>query len=131
MQEKKTLADGIHNKIRNLFLWSAVNKPDYIVGKISEYLEIPIDSIKLREERSVKGDDGEIAYSMYTLLVCDSEFILRFTRKVEEPKEIEVPKVVNKPKKWYQFGEPETEVIIEKQPSKEKPRVYWLLSSVE
>ena len=129
MQEKKTLVDGVRNKIRNLFLWSAVNKPDYIVGKISEHLEIPIDSIKLREERSVKGDDGEIAYSMYTLLVYDSEFILRFTRKVELPKEIEVPKVVNKSKKWYQ--RPETEVVIEKQPSREKPRMYWVLSSVE
>ena len=130
MQEKKTLVDGVRNKIRNLFLWSAVNKPDYIVGKISEHLEIPIDSIKLREERSVKGDDGEVAYSIYTLLVYDSEFILRFTRKVEQPKEIEVPKVVNKPKKWYQRT-PETEVVIEKQPSREKPRMYWVLSSVE
>jgi hypothetical protein len=130
MQEKKTLADGIRNKIRNLFLWSAVNKPDYIVGKISEYLEIPIDSIKLREERSVKGDDGEIAYSMYTLLVYDSEFILRFTRKVEEPKEIEVPKVVNKPKKWYQRT-PDTMVITEKKPSSDKPLIHWLIAAID
>ena len=131
MQEKQTLVENLRNKIRSLFLWTALHKPEYIVGEISKHLEIPIDSIKLREEKNVTDDNGEVKYSNFTLLVYDVEFVLRFTRKVEQPKEIEVPKVVNKPKKWYQFGEPETEVVIEKQPSREKPRMYWVLSSVD
>ena len=66
----------------------------------------------------------------YTLFILECEYVLRFDRRVDEPKEIEVPKVVNLPKKWWQ-NEPSKTIIKEKIMSSEKPTVRWLLSAID
>ena len=48
-----------------------------------------------------------------------------------EPKATPVePKVVNKPKKWWQ-REPDTMVVIEKKKSSETPKFHWVLNAID
>ena len=74
-----------------------------------------------------KADNGKLLYSLYTLKVFEAEFVVRFNHVVKDSVEIEVPKVVRNEKKWWQFNEPDTKVIVEKQ--RTEPKEYWLLAS--
>lgn len=132
-EEKKimTMRENLREKLCKLFLHTFISKPQLIRGQILKHLEIPEASISMREERNVTDDDGNVLYSLFTLKLFEYEFILRFDKRVELTKEIDVPKVVNTDKRWWQFTKPDHEVVIEKKPSSERPLVHWLLSSIE
>lgn len=126
-----TFADNLHTKLSKLFLHTIFVNPNFLKGGISNHLEIPIEDISLVEEKIVEDENKEVVSSIYSLSIFESKFKLRFDKRVEQPKEIEVPKIVKKPKKWYQIGEPESMVIVEKKPSSKKPLTNWVLNSIE
>ncbi len=126
-----TFADNLHSKLSKLFLHTIFVNPSFLRGEISNHLEIPIEDISLGEETIVEDENKEVVSSVFSLAVFDSKFKLRFDKKVEQPKEIEVPKIVKKPRKWYQIGEPESMVIVEKKLSSKNPLTHWVLNSIE
>jgi hypothetical protein len=133
MQEKKvthSIADGFRGNLHRLFLYCVFTSPEHICADIVNHLAINEENIKLIYERNKVDEEGVEVCKYYTLLLFDCEYVLRFDRRVDKPKEIEVPKVVNLPKKWWQ-KEPNKTIIKEKVMSSEKPTVRWLLSSID
>ena len=134
MQEEKKVdtafADSIKQKLCMLFLHCVFSKPEFISGEIEKHLEIPEGGVKLRYERNHTDEQGNEVSRYYTLFVYGVELILRYDKRIEEPREIEVPKVVNKPKKWWQ-REPDTMVVIEKKKSSETPKFHWVLNAID
>ena len=121
MQEKKSLG----NLLSNLFLFTAFNNPEFIKGAVSKHLNTSIEDIR------VSLTEATEERRKYTLAVYDNEFVLSFDKRVEKPKEIKVPKIVKKPKKWYQISEPGSMVVVETKLSSEKPFDYWVLTAIE
>ena len=132
-KEKKIMSmrENLREKLCKLFLHTFISKPQLIRWQILKHLEVPEENVVLREERNVTDDDGNVLYSLFTLLIFEYEYILRFDKRVEQPKDIDVPKVVKTDKKWWEFRKPNHEVVIEKKPSIERPLTHWLLSSIE
>ena len=134
MQEEKKVdtafADSIKQKLCTLFLHCVFTNPEFIKGKIATHLNTDVSTVKMSQERIVTDDNGEELYKVYRLYLFGCEFILRYDKRTEEPREIEVPKVVNKPKKWYQRT-PDTMVVIEKKKSSEKPTCHWVLNMID
>ena len=126
-----TFADNLHSKLSKLFLHTIFVNPNFLKGGISNHLEIPIEDISLVEETIIEDENKEVVSSVYSLSIFESKFKLRFDKRIEQPKEIEIPKIVKKPKKWYQIGEPESMVIVEKKLSSKKPLMNWVLNSIE
>jgi hypothetical protein len=122
--------DGLKTKLKKLFLHCVFHDPELIRGEIIKHLEIPSESIGLQCERTVGNSDSEEQYKIYTLLLFGSEFMLHFKRRIEQPREINIPKVVLQPKKWYQARAKKI-VVIEKKRTSDRPLVNWILSSVE
>lgn len=127
---KSSMRENLREKLCNLFLHTFISQPNLIRGQILKHLDMPEENVLLREERNVTDDEGNILYALFTLSIFEYEFILRFDRRVELPKEIEVPKVIKAEKKWWEFTKPDHEVVIEKKPSSERPLVHWLLSRI-
>ena len=131
MQEKApSMRDSLHEKLCKLFLYAFVTQPNLLKGLVAKHIEVPEENVILREEKTVKDDNDNILYMSFTLLIFEYEFVVRFDRRVEAPREIEVPKVVNKPKKWYQIT-PDTMVVVEKKPSSDKPLIHWLIAAID
>ena len=131
MQEKApSMRESLHEKLCKLFLYSFLTQPNLLKGLVAKHIEVPEENVILREEKTVKDDNDNILYMSFTLLIFEYEFVVRFDRRVEAPREIEVPKVVNKPKKWYQRT-PDTMVIVEKKPSSDKPLIHWLIAAID
>ena len=124
MQETKVGNALIDGKLKKLFLHCSFIKPEFIRGEVSKYLEIPIDKVELKCEKEEENS------RLYNLSLYDVSFTLGFNKKVEQPKEIDVPKIVKKPKKWWQLSD-KTEIIIEKKLPKTKPLEYWVLSHID
>ena len=129
MQEEKTLnatdtkrEDGMRTRLSMLFLNTMFGNVDFIKGEVAKHFEIPESSVALKHEKTTEDTD------VCTLFIYDDKFTLSFVKRVEEPKEINVPKVVKMPKKWYQ-REGETTVAVEKKQT--KPYVYWVLKNIE
>ncbi len=117
------------SKLSTCFLYTTYTRVSFLKGEVAKHLDISENNITLKEKSSVKGDNGEIIYSIYCLKIFDCEFELRFNHKVTEGKEIEVPRVVkNDEKKWWQVNVPDTKVVVEKK--KTDPSDYWVLASI-
>lgn len=132
MQEKgidKTFADHLRTKLKTLFLHCVFNTPDFIIGEVSKHFELPIENVKLRESKVDKDENDNVTCVHYTLFMFEHEFVLSFCKKVEEPKIIDVPKVVYKPKKWWQLN-PSKTIIVEKKKTSEKPFIRWILNEI-
>ena len=143
MEEKVTLEQkaqealkkiGIVSKhmlstISTLFLNTIFYDPEFIKGEISKHFGVPVEDVKLTYERNTVDENGEELYKVYTLIIFENEFILRFDKRVEQPKTIKIPKVVNQPKKWWQ-SEPDKTVVVEEKATSDTPRIYWVLSSI-
>ena len=131
MQEKApSMRESLHEKLCKLFLHTFVTQPNLLKGLVAKHIEVPEKNVILMEEKTVKDNNDNILYMSFTLLIFEYEFVVRFDRRVEAPREIEVPKVVNKPKKWYQRT-PDTMVITEKKPSSDKPLIHWLIAAID
>jgi len=109
--------------LQRLFLHCVFSNPMFLKGEIAKNMDLPIEDVDLKHEKT------EEKYSLYTLTLCGSAFSLRFDKKIEEPREIEVPKVVYAPKKWYQ-SQPRRTVVIEKRKTSEKPITRWILNEI-
>lgn len=131
MQEKKvnnSFVETIKDKLSMLFLHCVFSNPEFIKGEISKHLELPKNKIGLNLEKTTTDENNEEVYRVYRLNVYDEEFLLRYDRKVEKPREIKVPKVVTLPKKWYQ-SEPSTRIVVE--PKQTKQSVHWVLNMID
>ena len=127
-KELKDFYEQLKNKLETLFLHTTFTTISFLKGEIAKHLDINESNITLREERSVTDDNGNVVYTLYTLKIFDYEFVLRFNRRVTEGKEIDVPRVVKNPHKWWQFNEPDTKVVVEKKVT--APSEYWLLATI-
>jgi len=130
MEELKS-TDGyrkfLATKLSDFFLYTVFTKPELIRGKVAKHLELPDTSVSLG--KSIVSENEITIPLILTPTDCKQEFALTFKRRIDEPKEIEIPKVVKKEKKWWQFGEPESEVIVEKKTVKQT--TYWILNSIK
>ena len=106
-----------------LFLHTMFGNIDFLKGEVAKYFEIPESSISLIQEKDSTEENKTCILSIY-----DEKFYLNFVKRIDEPKEIDVPKVIKKPKKWYQT-EAETAVVVEKK--KTKPYTYWVLNEIK
>ena len=124
------MRDSLHEKLCKLFLHTFLKQPTILKGLVAKHVEVPEDNVILKEEKRVEDESGNVIHIIYTLFIFDYEFVVHFEQRVEMPKEIEVPKVVNKPKKWYQIV-PDTMIVVEKKPSREKPLIHWLVAAID
>lgn len=129
MQEKEkkitpSFKDNMRDKLCKLFLHSFFTQPNFLKGQVIKHLEIPDENVVLEK----KSEDEN--FVVFNLSLFDYNYLVTFKKRIEEPKEIEVPKIVLKPKKWYQRT-PEQMVVVEKQPSSDKPLNHWLLVKIE
>lgn len=127
---KKVVADSFCVDLHKLFLHCIFTNPEHIRGEIIKHLGISDDNITLRCERTETNAEGEEISKHYTLLAYGNEYVLRFDKRVDEQKEIEIPKVVNLPKKWWQL-EPKKTVVVEKKTINERRAIRWILSRVD
>jgi hypothetical protein len=133
MQEKKvthSIAENFRDNLHRLFLYCIFTNPEYICKDISKYFGIEESNIRIRYERNKTNDEGVEICKHYVLFIFDCEYVLTFLKRVDEPREIEVQKVVNQPKKWWQ-KEPTKTIVKEKIIANEKPTVRWLLSAID
>ena len=130
MQENIVFAGSLRATLCKLFLHCAFTNPELIKGWIVKHLEIPEENVRVRYERNRTDDNGNEIARYFVLFVLDTEFVLKFDKKIEAPKEIEVPKVVNKPKKWWQ-REPDTMVVVEKVMPTDEPKFHWVLNAID
>ena len=124
IESKESFAENLKKKLCTLFLYTTFTEPKFLVGNIAKQFDIDVSDVSLTQERNV--EEGN--YSLYSLKMFDTEFVIRFNYKVEELKDRQIPKLVKTEKKWWQFGEPDTKVIMETVKAKE--RRYWVLSSI-
>ena len=118
------------NKLNSCFHYCTFINPEYLKGEIAKHLEIPEENIRLTKVREETDDNGNVRFAIYSLEVDKESFTIRFDKKTREVETIQVPKVVKKPKKWYQT-EDELAVVVEEKKSAAKPMDYWLLSNIE
>lgn len=119
----------LKSQLSLLFLHTTFSDISFLKGEIAKHLSINESNIFLREERTVVNDIGNVDYKLYTLKIFDNEFVVRFKHRVIEKQEIDVPRIVkNTEKKWWQFVEPDTKVVVEKKITEAKE--YWLLSAI-
>lgn len=124
IESKESFAENLKKKLCTLFLHTTFTEPKFLVGNIAKQFDIDVSDVSLTQERNV--EEGN--YSLYSLKIFDTEFVIRFNYKVEELKNRQIPKLVKTEKKWWQLGEPDTKVIMETVKTKE--RSYWVLSSI-
>lgn len=124
IESKESYAENLKKKLCTLFLHTTFTEPKFLVGNIAKQFDIDVSDVSLTQERNV--EEGN--YSLYSLKIFDTEFVIRFNYKVEELKNRQIPKLVKTEKKWWQLGEPDTKVIMETVKTKE--RSYWVLSSI-
>jgi hypothetical protein len=86
------------------------------------------DNVSLAFDKAITNDKGEEISRLYNLVIYDTKIVLRFDKRLKKPKEVEVPKVVKQPKKWWQIEAKET-VITEKKLI-EDPNPYWVLNEM-
>ena len=128
MQEEKVTQtstkreNGIREKLSMFFLNTMFGNVDFIKGEVAKHFDIPETCVALNHEKTTEETD------VCLLSIYDDKFALTFVKRVEEPKEIKVPKVIKKPKKWYQT-ESESTVVVETKET--KPYVYWVLKKIE
>jgi len=128
MQEEKVTQtstkreNGIREKLSMFFLNTMFGNVDFIKGEVAKHFDIPETCVALKHEKTTEETD------VCLLSIYDDKFALTFVKRVEEPKEIKVPKVIKKPKKWYQT-ESESTVVVETKET--KPYVYWVLKKIE
>lgn len=120
--EKIFFSSNLRSSLQKCFLHCMFNNPLFLKVEIVKHMEIPSDSVGLTEE---KATDKE---AFYSLQINDNKFRLRFEKRIDEPKEIDVPKVVYAEKKWYQ-AKPNKEVVVEKVQT--RPMTYWILTSID
>ena len=123
-----TLTEAIKERLCTLFLHCIFINPEFIKGEISKHLEIPKEDVSLSVENVETDENGNEVCKVYKLGIFGVELKLRYIKRVEEPREIEVPKIVKLPRKWYEY-EPETMVVTEKK--KIKQTFHWVLDSIE
>lgn len=126
IQNKESFAENLKKKICTLFLYTAFTEPKFLAEEIAKHLDIDINEVSLTQERNVENEH----YSLYTLKVFGTEFVIRFNHKVEELKDRQVPRLVKAERKWWQIGKPNTKVVIEAVKPKQKERSYWVVHSV-
>ena len=117
----------LHQKICTLFLNTVFISPTFIRGELVKHLELPNECVQLG-----KATETDEAVTIPLAIVFDDnkeEFMLVFSKRVEKPKEVEVPKIVTQKRKWWQVGEHDTKVVVEKHTTKERP--YFLLTSIK
>ena len=117
----------LHQKICTLFLNTVFISPTFIRGEVVKHLELPNDCVQLGQPNET--DEAITMPLAITLDENKEEFMLVFSKRVEKPKEIETPKLVKQKHKWWQVGEHDTKVIVEKRMTKERP--YFLLTSIK
>ena len=125
------MRESIKKKLLTLFLYTSFFDIQFLKGEIAKHFEIPESSISLTHKETVKNGDGNIELILLNLKIYEFDFVVRFLPRVQQPKEIEVPKVVKVEKKWWQINVPDTKVVIEKQMSSEKPTEYWVLTDIQ
>lgn len=125
------MRESIKKKLLTLFLYTSFFDIQFLKGEVAKHFEIPESSISLNHKETVKKEDGTIDYVLFILKVYEFDFVVRFHARLQQPKEIEVPKVVKVEKKWWQINVPDTKVVIEKQMSSEKPTEYWVLTDIQ
>lgn len=131
IKDKEKFEENLKRRLKDCFLWVVLYNVNMLKREISKHFDIPENSVGLTLKESIKNENGEVEFNIYTLSLFDHTFNLRMHRNIEEPKEIEVPKVVKNEKKWYQFGEPDSKVIIEKKMSSNKPTEKWRITAIE
>ena len=135
MQEKTEVknlfAESICERLSTLFLHCVFTNPEFIKDEVSKHLHTSIDKVKFELLDTIINENGEELSKHYRLCVFGTDITLIFDKKVEEPKEIEVPKVVNKPKKWWEVVGPDTMVVVEKKKTSDKPTIRWVLKVID
>ena len=106
----------LHQKICTLFLNTVFMSPTFIRGELAKHLELPSDCVQLG--KPTETDEAITIPLAITFDENKEEFMLVFSKRVEKPKEIEVPKIVAQKRKWWQVGEHDTKVIVEKHETK-------------
>lgn len=117
----------IRQRLCTLFLYTVFVNPLFMRREIAKHLELPIDSINLTLNEQTEE------HSVYLLRIefADNlqEFSLTFNRKDEQPKEIEVPSITKRKRKWWQFSGDE-ELTVEKKIVSTESTTYWILHNV-
>ena len=125
--EEKTYRNHLHKKLCKLFLFTKFIQPNFIRGEIVKHLELSDENVEVGK---VQTEENSLSMPIkVTFEDNKQEFLFTFSKRVEEPKEIDVPKIVNRERKWYEFGDPKKEVIVEKKMTKQQD--YWLLTSIK
>ena len=124
----KDFVEQLKNKLAAYFLYTTFTNVNFLKGEIAKHFNLAESNITLNEEKNVTDDNGQLLYSLYTLKVFEAEYIVRFNFMVKASVEVNAPKVVKNEKKWWQFNEPDTKVVIEKK--RKEPEEYWLLASI-
>jgi len=135
MQEKKimprSIAESFRDNMQRLFLYCVFTNPEHIRADIGKHFSIDEEKINLRCERTKTNDKGEEIKKYYFLHIFDGEYLLVFAKRVYKPKEVEIPKVVYLPKKWWQF-KPSKKVVMEKKTlSNGVLNERWILKTIE
>lgn len=125
------MRETLKKKLASLFLYTTFIDILFLKKEIAKHFEIPESCLSLNHKETIKKEDGTIDHVIFILKIYDFDFLVRFESRIQQPKEIEVPKVVKVEKKWWQIGAPDTKVIIEKKISSDKPTEYWLVASIE
>ena len=117
-------------ELQTLFLHCIFNQPEYLKGEITRHLDIPEENLQMIKEKEEVDDNGNPAYTIYSLSVNGKKYTTRFDRKIRNVEKVKVPKLVKKEKKWWQGKEDEElEVVVEEKETKEMQ--YWVLSNIE
>ena len=124
------MKNDLRIKLRKLFLHCVFITPEQLNAEFIEHLDIPKENFSLYPERSITDDDGSVLSKLYSLRVYNIKFSLKYDARLIEPKEIEVPKIIKKPRKWWQLT-PKTEVVVEKKKSYFKPTTHWILNAID
>lgn len=128
MKEETSFHKHLHKRLCMLFLHTVFSTPNFLRGEIVKHLEVPFNCVELGKAVE-KENEISIPLSI-TFEDNKQEFLLVFVKRIYAAKEIEVPKVVKNDKKWWQFNEPDTKVIVEKK-TINKNQIHWLLNAIE
>jgi hypothetical protein len=123
---KASYKNHIHHQLCTLFLNTVFSNPLFIKKEISKHLELSEENVQLGKPEE-KDEIVQVPLSIEFEDVKE-EFLLVFKKRVEPSREIEVPKVVNEKRKWWQ-SEGSSKVIVEKHKTKERP--YLLLTEIK
>lgn len=124
---KNTYRNHLHEKLCKLFLYTVFATPLGIRKEIVKHLEIPEDNLQLGNP--VETEEATQIPASIVFEDNKEEFVLIFSKRIDPPKEVDVPKIVKEKRKWWQVGEGDSKLIVEKQKTKERP--YWVLTSIK